>query len=64
MNELYWRTETPPKEGQYIINIGAEGLSWGWWDGKVWNKYWHKKSIDIVGWLPTPLYKEENNGRE
>jgi hypothetical protein len=61
MDELYWRTENPPKEGQYIINIGAEGLSWGWWDGKVWNKYWHKKPIDIVGWLPTPLYKEENN---
>ena len=59
MDELYWRTDIPPKEGQYIINIGANGLSWGWWDGKVWRKLWHEYQIDITGWLPTPLYKEE-----
>jgi hypothetical protein len=64
MNDIYWRTDKPPKVGQYIVNIGANGISWGWWDGNNWRKLWHEYHIDVSGWLPTPLHKEKDNGKD
>jgi hypothetical protein len=62
MDRIYWRTDNPPAVQQYIVDMGANGLSWGWWDGQVWKKLWHHEPIDVVGWLPVPLYKAKNNG--
>jgi len=62
--DIYWRTDKPPKVGQYIINIGDNGISWGWWDGNNWRKLWHEYQIDVFGWLPTPLHKQQDNGME
>ena len=62
MDNIYWRTDKPPKVGQYIVNIGANGISWGWWDGNNWRKLWHEYQIDVSGWLPTPLHKQQDNG--
>jgi hypothetical protein len=61
MNDIYWRTDKPPKVGQYIVNIGANGISWGWWNGNNWIKLWHDYKIDVYGWLPTPLHKQQDN---
>ena len=61
-DNIYWRTNKPPKIGQYIVNIGGDGISWGWWDGNNWKKLWHEHQIDVSGWLPTPLYKQQDNG--
>jgi hypothetical protein len=61
MDNIYWRTGKPPKVGQYIVNIGANGISWGWWDGNNWRKLWHEYQIDVSGWLPTPLHKQQDN---
>ena len=63
---IYWRTDEPNKVGNYIIDLGGFGVSWGWWTGERWHKLWFehtfsKDSIEVYGWLTPPLHREQDN---
>ena len=52
-----WNIENPKKFDNYIVDLGAEGVSLGWYNGKEWVKMWDKfTKLKVNGWIEIPKY--------
>lgn len=56
-NKKFWNTDNPEKEGNYICDLGTNGVSLGWWNGNEWVKMWGKEPINVCGWIDVPQDK-------
>lgn len=51
-----WNIENPKKVDNYIVDLGAEGVSLAWYNGKDWIKMWGKDTLQVSGWIKIPKY--------
>ena len=52
-----WNIENPKKIDNYIVDLGAEGVSLAWYNGKDWIKMWYKfTKLKVNGWIEIPKY--------
>jgi hypothetical protein len=56
---MNWNTNNPDKVGNYIVDMGAWGVSLGWWNGNEWIKMWSNEFIKVYGWIEVPDYRPE-----
>lgn len=54
-----WNINNPTKEGEYIVDLGANGIALGWWDGAIWLRMWGTEQLDVNGWITIP-YRYNN----
>jgi hypothetical protein len=51
-----WNIENPKKVDNYIVDLGSDGVSLCWYNGKEWIKMWGKDTIQVIGWIEIPKY--------
>jgi hypothetical protein len=51
-----WNIENPKKVDNYIVDLGADGVSLGWYNGKEWIKMWGEDTIKVSGCIEIPKY--------
>jgi len=55
-----WNIENPKKIDNYIVDLGANGVSLAWYNGKEWIKMWSSNILQINGWIEIPKFKKNN----
>jgi hypothetical protein len=63
IKSIIWNTDKPHNPGTYICDLGAEGVSYGFFNGEYWFKLWQGSNpitdrILIYGWIELPIYIE------
>lgn len=52
-----WNIENPKKVDNYIVDLGAEGVSLAWYNGENWIKMWSRDVfLPVKGWIEIPKY--------
>ncbi len=53
---MIWNYSKPEEIGEYICDIGGDGVSLVWWNGKQWIEMWGDKVVNVNGWIKKPKH--------
>ena len=57
---MIWNYTKPEMVGNYICDLGGDGISLAWWNGKDWIEMWGEKVIEIHGWIDVPKHLDRD----
>ena len=57
---MIWNYTRPEVVGDYICDLGGEGISLAWWDGVNWVEMWGENVLQVQGWIEVPKHLDRD----
>ena len=58
---MNWNYTQPERVGNYICDLGGDGVSLMWWNGQNWMEMWGDNIIQVVGWIEVPKHLDRDD---